>query len=233
MSVGPGDRSAGEPPGRRGIIDRQASAERQARALDGFATSAADPSATRDDAAVVRAVLDGDGDAFRILVDRELPGIVRAATRILADAAEAEDVAQEAFVIAYRSLGSWRADGPFGAWLARIAVRLAIRRASRRRALPWVQPGHVVDDDEPTLATRVATTDPERAAVRGEQARLVRLAVAALEEPYREVVALRFFADRSLDEIAAITGRPLGTVKTHLRRGLIRLRAGIDAGSAA
>ncbi len=52
----------------------------------------------------------------------------------------------------------------------------------------------------------------------------VRRAVVNLEEPYREVVALRFFAERSLDEIAALTGRPLGTVKTHLRRGLLRLR---------
>jgi RNA polymerase sigma-70 factor (ECF subfamily) len=52
----------------------------------------------------------------------------------------------------------------------------------------------------------------------------VRLAVAALGEPYREVVALRFFGEMSLDEIAASTRRPLNTVKTHLRRGLERLR---------
>jgi RNA polymerase sigma-70 factor (ECF subfamily) len=48
--------------------------------------------------------------------------------------------------------------------------------------------------------------------------------VAALDEPYREVVALRFFADLSLAEIAAVTGRPVATIKTHLRRGLLRLR---------
>lgn len=185
-----------------------------------------------DDAAVVRAVLDGDRDAFRILVDRELPGIVRAAARVLDDVAEAEDVAQEAFVIAYRSLAGWRADGPFGAWLARIAIRLAVRRAARRRVLPWAQPGSALDDEEPLAALRHASGDPEHAAVRGEQARHIRQAVAALEEPYREVVALRFFADRSLDEIATLTGRPLGTVKTHLRRGLIRLRGGIDGGAA-
>ncbi len=52
----------------------------------------------------------------------------------------------------------------------------------------------------------------------------IRDAVAALPEPYREVVSLRFFADLSLFEVAEATGRPLGTVKTHLRRGLERLR---------
>jgi RNA polymerase sigma-70 factor (ECF subfamily) len=220
------DRSAGGPRGRPAITHRQTSA------LDGLAAPAASPSRASDDGAVVRAVLDGDREAFRVLVDRELPGVLRAAARVLGDQAEAEDVAQEAFVIAFRSLASWRADGPFGAWLARIAVRLAVRRASRRRMVPWAHPAQLEDDDDPVLAVRQPATDPEHAAVRGEQARLVRYAVASLDEPYREVVALRFFADRSLDEIATITGRPLGTVKTHLRRGLIRLRSGLDGGGA-
>lgn len=191
------------------------------------------PAQALDDGSIVRAVIDGDQEAFRVLVDRELAGVVRTAARILGDVDEAQDVAQETFVIAYRSLASWRADGPFGAWLARIAVRLAVRRASRRRTLPWTQPGRVGDDEEPALAIQAPHADPAHAAVRGEQARDLRRAVAALDEPYREVVALRFFADRSLDEIATITGRPLGTVKTHLRRGLIRLRGGFDAGGVA
>ncbi len=223
MASGSADPPAGPSPWRALPTDQQTS-------LVGPAPSAATgPTTAADDALVVRAVLDGNRDAFRVLVDRELPGVVRAAARILGDLAEAEDVAQETFVIAYRSLASWRAEGPFGAWLARIAVRLAVRRAARRRVVPWAQPGRVTDDDEPALAARLAATDPEHAAVRGEQARVVRRAVAELDDPYREVVALRFFAERSLEEIAALTGRPLGTVKTHLRRGLIRLRAGIDA----
>ena len=68
------------------------------------------------------------------------------------------------------------------------------------------------------------TTDPAALSARAERATEVRRAVISLSEPYREVVALRFFADASLDEIARQTGRPLGTVKTQLHRGLARLR---------
>ena len=186
---------------------------------------------TRDEAAIVAAVLDGDRDAFRVLVDRESGAIVRACHRVLGDLAEAEDVAQEAFVIAYRSLASWRGDGPFGAWLARIAVRLAIRQAAQRKTIAWARPAGGEDHDARLHALPAGRgTDPEGLALRGERQRSVRDAVARLDEPYREVVALRFFAERSLDEIATITGRPLGTVKTHLHRGLIRLRGQIEEG---
>lgn len=190
--------------------------------------SAARPS---DELAIVAAVLDGDRDAFRVLVDRESAAVVRACHRVLGDLAEAEDVAQEAFVTAYRSLATWRGDGPFGAWLARIAVRLAIRQASKRRAVTWVRPSFDRPDDDHLAGLPAGRgTDPEGLALRGERQRSVRDAVARLDEPYREVVALRFFAERSLGEISTITGRPVGTVKTHLHRGLIRLRTRLEEG---
>jgi RNA polymerase sigma-70 factor (ECF subfamily) len=185
-----------------------------------------------DDAAVVAAVLAGDRDAYRVLVEREAPMVVRACYRVLGDLHEAEDIAQEAFVIAFRSLGTWRGEGPFAAWLSRIAVRLAIRRARRRRAVAWVSPSMDpwADDDPVARLAAGPGHDPETVAMAGERAASVRAAVAALEEPYREVVALRFFGERSLEEIAAATGRPLGTVKTHLHRGLLRLRTQMTAG---
>ena len=76
-----------------------------------------------DDRAIVDVVLGGDREAYRRIVEREAPGLVRACHRVLGDHAEAEDAAQEAFVIAYRSIGSWRQDGPFGAWLTRKVVK--------------------------------------------------------------------------------------------------------------
>lgn len=189
--------------------------------------------------AAVEAVLGGDRDAFRILVEREAPGVVRACHRILGDPHEAEDVAQEAFVTAYRSLSTWRADGPFGAWLTRIAVRLALRQAARRRPVAWIDPlggsATAASSSRPGAASVVqslvapAGHDPAIAAERGEREAAVRAAVAALDEPYREVVALRFFGELSLAEIATASDRPIGTVKTHLHRGLLRLRAALIA----
>ena len=69
--------------------------------------------------------------------------------------------------------------------------------------------------------------DPSSLALRAERATDVRTAVATLPEPYREIVTLRFFGELSLDEIARQTDRPINTVKTHLYRGLIRLRASL------
>lgn len=184
-----------------------------------------------DDRRIVEAVLAGDRDAFRRLVEREGPSVVAACARVLGDRHEAEDVAQEAFVIAYRSLAAWRADGPFGAWLARIAVRLAVRRAAKRRNVVWLDPRAAEADEAGHERYRPSggglAPDPAGQLVRAERDAEIRAAVAALDEPYREVVALRFFAERSLAEIAQATERPLGTVKTHLHRGLARLRAAL------
>lgn len=185
-----------------------------------------------DERALVAAVLAGDREAYRGLVDREGPQMIAACARILGDRAEAEDVAQEAFVIAYRSLASWRSEGSFGAWLSRIAVRLAIRRATQRRRVVWLdplagesdQPGH----ERYRLGGQAEAADPALSILRSERQAELRAAVAALDEPYREVVALRFFADRSLNEIAEATDRPLGTIKTHLHRGLLRLRRSLE-----
>jgi RNA polymerase sigma-70 factor, ECF subfamily len=179
-----------------------------------------------DERAAVEAVLAGDRDAFRFLVDRESAAVIRACHRVLGDLHEAEDAAQEAFVTAFRSLAGWRGEGPFGAWITRIAVRIAVRRAQRRREVSWIDPANPAGGlDVP------GGPDPAINSLRAERAAGVRSAVARLDEPYREVVALRFFGDLSLDEIAAQTGRPIGTVKTHLRRGLLRLRAAVEGGS--
>jgi RNA polymerase sigma-70 factor (ECF subfamily) len=195
---------------------------------DGTRSIDRDAGTTTDDRTIVDAVLAGDRDAFRHLVERESASVVSACTRVLGDRAEAEDVAQEAFVIAYRSLGSWRADGAFGAWLSRIAVRLAVRRASQRKQVVWLDPIAAESDEPGTERFRTSVApdahDPAHAVLRTERDARLRAAVAALDEPYREVVALRFFAERSLAEIAEATDRPLGTVKTHLHRGLARLR---------
>jgi RNA polymerase sigma factor (sigma-70 family) len=149
-------------------------------------------------------------------------------------------------VIAYRSLAAWRGDGSFGAWLGRIAVRNAIRRAKTRRTVARIDPtdpdhvlGPAQGDGSADRASLAATalglrgaTDPALLSLRAERADDLRRAVIQLDEPYRETLMLRFYADLTLAEIAAETGRPIGTVKTHLFRGLGRLRAALPVDEA-
>ena len=179
-----------------------------------------------DDRELVEAVRAGDAQAFQDLVERETASVFRACYRTLGRIHDAEDATQEAFVIAYRSIGTFRGDGSLSAWLARIATRQALRRATRRRDVAWLDPA------APGGLDVAGPSEPLADLERAERHRQVRSAVANLPEPYREVVALRFFAELSLAQIAAATGRPLGTVKTHLHRGLARLRERLDGEAA-
>jgi RNA polymerase sigma factor (sigma-70 family) len=173
-----------------------------------------------DDLALVRALVKGDEAAFHTFVDRETAPVFRICYRILGRVDEAEDATQETFVLAYRTLATFRGEGPVRAWLARIAVRECWRRArSRTRQLAATTP---LDD---VIAAKLASPmDPADEAVAAEERDEVRRAVAALPQPYGEIVALRFFAELSLADISSAVGRPEATVKTQLYRGLRRLR---------
>jgi RNA polymerase sigma-70 factor (ECF subfamily) len=175
-----------------------------------------------DDTALIAALRAGDRDAFALLVERETSSVYRACLRILGRPHDAEDVTQESFVAAYRGIRHLRSDGSVRGWLIRIATRQCFRRLAQRRPtadLDTIGDGALLD----------TSAEPARVAVASEARDEIRAAVAALDEPYREVVALRFFADMSLAEVAEATGRPINTVKTHLRRGLQRLRPAFRA----
>jgi RNA polymerase sigma-70 factor (ECF subfamily) len=174
-----------------------------------------------DDHALVDAVLGGDREAFRMIVERTQGPVYRVCLRALGSVPDAEDAAQETFVAAFRSLGSYRGDGPLQAWLVRIATRTAFRRRAQRRE-------HA--DLAAAASAPASTPDPLASAVASERRAALRSAVAALPDPYREVVALRYFGELSLEEVAATTGRNLNTVKTQLRRGLERLAVDVRSG---
>ena len=180
------------------------------------------------DRRLVDAVLAGDREAYRVLVERESRSLIGICARIVRDPDEAEDVAQEAFVRAYRSLPTFRGDGSFGAWVTRIAVRLAVARmAARRNTMPLdtVAPDAWVERTAPW-------GDPEVMVMDQERRRAVLETIATLPPSQREVVTMRFYGELSLDEIAAATGVPLGTVKSRLHRALASLRAAFTPRSA-
>ena len=172
-----------------------------------------------DESAAVAAARAGDREAFCALVERHQEAAFRTAFLITRDASEAEDVAQEAFVRAYRSIASFRAGGPFKPWLLRIVTNLALNsvRSKGRRAglLQRFRPG----PDEPAAdATLVA----------GEDQTLLLRAINELSEDDRVILYLRYFMDLSERELAIAIGRPTGTVKSRLSRASARLRAVIE-----
>ena len=173
---------------------------------------------TADERSAVEAVLRGDSEAFRALVEANAGLVFRTCYRVLGHLQDAEDAAQETFVTAYRALGTYRGEGTMRAWLARIAVRQALRRRDQRRATTPIETVAGVLEDEAGRA------DPVAIAVDSERRRRIRDSIAALPPSHREVVALKYLAELSLGEIATVTRRPLGTVKTHLHRGLQELR---------
>jgi RNA polymerase sigma-70 factor (ECF subfamily) len=173
-----------------------------------------------EDLVLSRALAAGEAEAFRVLVERETPKVFRTCYRILGRIDEAEDATQETFVLAFRALHTFRGDGPVGAWVARIATRESWRRASqgaRRRSLTTPLDASVMD--VPTLER-----GPLDQTLDAEERERVRLAVAALKDPYREIVTMRFFGELSIAEISRALRRPEGTVKAQLHRGLRRLR---------
>jgi RNA polymerase sigma-70 factor (ECF subfamily) len=171
------------------------------------------------DRALVDAVISGDDEAFRVLVDREKANVIGICRRLLRDPMEAEDVAQEAFIQAYRALPTFRGDGPFGAWIGRIAMRIAVARLKRPadlRADPSREEGWLIDPG--------GGMDPQLAALDEERRAQVQEAISTLPEHQRRIVAMRFYGDMSLEEISSATGAPIGTVKSRLHRALGALR---------
>ncbi|MBA4180867.1 MAG: RNA polymerase [Anaerolinea sp.] len=175
-----------------------------------------------DERELVHSARGGDGQAFDELVRRHQQVAFRAAYLVLRDAQAAEDVAQDAFVRAYRGLGGFREGEPFRPWLLRIVSNLAlneVRSAGRRRGL-LERFGFAAPSTEPAA---------DRALVGGETRAEVWDAVNALPPDDRTVLYLRFFLELPEKEIAAVIGKAPGTVKSRLNRASGRLRAVIDA----
>lgn len=162
----------------------------------------------------------GDRAAFAALVGRHRDRAYTLALRIVRIPAEAEEVAQDAFVRVWRALPNFRGEAAFSTWLHRIVVRRALDRAATLRTR---HARETALDSAPEPADgRAGAPDLE---TRARRARLERL-MATLTDAQRAVVTLYYLADRSVDEVARTLGMPLNTVKTHLSRARAALRAG-------
>lgn len=177
----------------------------------------------REDSELIAAVLGGDRGAFGELVGRYQEVAFRAAYLITRDSGAAEEAAQDGFVRAHQSLGSFRTGEPFRPWVLKIVTNLALnqlRSRSRRQGLLERVGFQRRAEPEPAVDTTVLAT---------EQQQQLWAAIRELPDDDRVVLYLRYFLDLPEKEIATVIGMAPGTVKSRLSRASGRLRGVIDA----
>ncbi|MCZ6507549.1 MAG: sigma-70 family RNA polymerase sigma factor [Acidobacteria bacterium] len=170
----------------------------------------------------------GDRPAFREIVDRHQADVFHLALGLLARREDAEDVVQEVFIRAYRSLKSFRGEAGLGTWLYRITMN-ASRDHQRRHKWMALQESLGVVPDSARWADRHPDTDPERSTASREVRRDVGRALERLSATERRVFVLRHLRQLSVRETAQVLGRAEGTVKNLLFRALRKLRAELAA----
>jgi RNA polymerase sigma-70 factor (ECF subfamily) len=193
-------------------------------------TAAVDTLDPGSDLALARRVADEDRDALKVLMRRYNQRLYRTARSILKDDCEAEDVLQEAYLRAYRSIGTFRGDAKLSTWLVSIVVNEAIGRLRRRnRTAEVIQlDGSSVDLDTGESETNASAPEaPERAAMRSEARRLLERNIDALPEAFRVVFLLRAIEELPVDEVASVLGIPEATVRTRFFRARALLREGL------
>jgi len=172
-----------------------------------------------DDQTLVNRAQRGEGEAFAQLVSRHQRYVYNLAYRLLRDMREAEDLAQEAFLHAWKGLASFQRKAKFTTWLYRIVVNLCYNRMPglRRRLL-------TIDIDDTNLATAPTAANPPAVVERTERKAFLHQQIAALPDKYRLVITLFYLQELSYQEIATVLNLPLGTVKTHLFRAREHLK---------
>jgi RNA polymerase sigma-70 factor, ECF subfamily len=174
-------------------------------------------SAAAEDEIAVERVLGGDTAAFAALVERWQGPLVNLAYRFCRNRAGAEDMAQEAFLRAYRGLRSWRRDAAFSTWLFALATN--VYRSEMRRVVPEPVP---IDESVTTGVSAAETVGND------DHRRMVRDMLGTLPPKYRDPLVLYYFHDQDVAATATSLELPEGTVKARLSRGRALLKSKLE-----
>ena len=177
------------------------------------------------DQQLVERVQAGDKAAFDVLVRKYQHRVLKLVSRFVSDAAEAEDVAQEAFLKAYRALASFRGDSAFYTWLYRIAINTAKNALVSNRRRPVDFDLDLQDPEQYDRHARLKEGDtPEGVLLTEEIRSVVEKAMEQLPEDLRTAIVLRELEGLSYEEIAEAMDCPVGTVRSRI----FRAREAID-----
>lgn len=164
-----------------------------------------------NDRIVVGQIIAGQKDLFRLLVRQHEKAVFGMGLSFFSNSDDASDFTQEVFLKAYRGLSRFEGRSRFSTWLYKIAYNTALNEVNRRKEYQ-----SLAEEDENRLVDLNDT--PERVTLRNAAKKTVRTAIEELPERFRICVDLFFFYDRSYQEIEAITGIPVNTIKSHVFR---------------
>jgi RNA polymerase sigma-70 factor (ECF subfamily) len=172
-----------------------------------------------DDARCIARALAGDERAYSELLARYRSRVLGLALRMVQNADDASDIAQEAFIRAFQSLSTFDVTKSFGAWIAKITANLCIDHFRRRR-LSLISLDAPIEAERGDRAREYPDAGPiaDEIIGRSEAEKRLDAHIASLPPGYRVVVILRYKEDLAYEEIAGVLGIPLGTVKARLHR---------------
>ncbi len=187
-------------------------------------TSTVDPAlALLDEAALIRACLDGRTEAFDLIVERHRRGVYLLCYRFVGNHEDASDLSQDVFLRAYRGLRRFRGQSSVATWLHRIGVNVCLNRVSAKAPLAAPTTRSVETVDEQRFVDRSAESPADRV-LRAERAVRVRAAIAALPRKQRATLVLRMYHEMSHQEIAEVLGSSVGAVKANFFHALGNLK---------
>ena len=177
-----------------------------------------------DEQDAIGRVVAGDRDAYRVLMERHMPAVLRMTTRITGSSQDAEEAAQEAFLRAYRKLPEFRREASFGTWVYRIAMNCALDLVERRnRDLNW---NAVPMDGEPGVAPVAEShrPSPERELLDREARAMRERAMQVLTPMERTAFVLRHMEEQPIPVISAALGVPENSARQAVFRAVGKLR---------
>jgi RNA polymerase sigma-70 factor (ECF subfamily) len=185
-----------------------------------------------DDREAVRRAQGGDREAFEPLVEKYKRKVFRLAYQVLRDQEEALDVAQDAFVKAFRALPTFKGDSAFYTWLFRITMNVALDRKRQRTARVKSLGAEDVPPEEWERTAVSTDPDPEDVASGAQRRERIRKGLDSLSEHHRTIIILSDVEGLQYREIAEVLGIPMGTVMSRLHHARKRLREALGPGFA-
>ena len=178
-----------------------------------------------DEREIIEKVRQGDNQAFELLVERYQTKVYNLALRMCGNEDDAFDLAQDAFVRAWKALGSFQFESAFSTWLFRLTSNLCLdylRAKKRRAAVSLTMSGE--EDEEAQLDVPDPSMTPEEAVLASEDKRILMEAINSLSTDYRQIITLRAINDLSYAQIAQVLNIQEGTVKSRLSRARTELK---------